>query len=120
MQIKPQLLSILGWNIQGDIAGVTAYRSARQRFTWFAATTPKVQPSVPQALQRLLWTAAANAWTAMDSQTKQQWRDTARLAHLNITAYNLWIHCATTADEEILAQTAHETGITLTLQTRNI
>jgi len=119
MQTKPNLISLYGLNIQGDLGGMTAYRSARQRFTWFAATTPKIAASIPQAAQRLKWAQAAALWSAMSEQDKNQWRDATRKARLCITAYNLWIHALTTPAADLLATIARKTGITLSTRTQN-
>jgi len=119
VQIKPNLVSLFGLNIQGDFGGMTCYRSARQRFTWFASTTPKVQDSIPQTQQRATWATVAALWTAMPPADRARWAAAAAAAHLCITGYNLWMHCATTADVDILATIEAKTGIHLALQTEN-
>ena len=119
MQIKPDLVSLFGLNIQGDFGGMTAYKSARNRFTWFASTTPKVAASIIQQQQRQRWTQAAALWSAMTPNDRNKWAAATAAAHLCISAYNLWMHCVTTWDLDLLATISRKTGITLNLRTSN-
>jgi hypothetical protein len=115
MQIKPKLVSLFGFNIQGDIGGMTAYRSARHRFTWFAATTPK-EPQTPcQENLRARWTMVAAVWAALPHSAKAEWQLAAQTARLRITAYNLFMHCHTTQDQAILDTINNQTGSNLQL-----
>ena len=120
MQIQPNLVSLFGLNIQGDFGGMTCYRSARHRFTWFASTTPKVPASIVQTMQRAKWRAMAHVWRSMPLTDRAAWTAAAAAAHIRISGYNLWMHCATTGDEDILATINRQTGSDLTLQTRTI
>lgn len=116
MLIKPALISFFGLNIQGDFGGLTCYRSARQPFVWFEATSPKVPASIAQAMQRAKWTAVARAWSGLPTATRAEWRAAAAATRLNISAYNLWIHVATTGDLLILDTLNRQAGTNLQLQ----
>jgi len=120
VQIKPQLLSLLGLNIQGDIGGVTCYRSARQRFTWFAATSPKLPPTIPVLQNRSRWTRIANLWSAMQPENRDEWNDAARTLRLRITAYNLYMHIFLTNDLDLLDTINAQAGTNLSLITTNV
>jgi len=115
MQIAPDLLSLLGWNIQGDIAGLTCYRSARHKFIWFAAAPPK-KPFTPlQLTLRQNFIDAASAWGELAQETKDRWKAAVTKAKLVISPINLWIHCQLTQDQDILDAITFKTGITLSL-----
>lgn len=116
MQIQPQLVSFFGLNIQGDFGGMTCYRSARHRFTWFASTTPKVPASPAQQNIRLRWQAIAAIWQAAPHSAKAEWRLACQIAHLNITGYNLFIHAHATQDQASLDTINFQTGCNLQLR----
>jgi hypothetical protein len=102
MKIGPPYLSMLGMNIQGDLGDTTYYRSAKQPFIAFLATTPKEQYSGWQLAQRAKWKTAARVWKNMSQTTRDEWKTACRKAKLAITAYNLFVHCMTTFDQACL------------------
>jgi len=119
VQVKPQLMSLFGLNIQGDFGGITCYRSARQRFTWFAATTPKIPPTIPAQQQRAKWKRIAQLWSSMQPENRVAWTAAARKLRLRITGFNLFIHCFSTNDQPLLDTINAQAGSTLSLQTTN-
>jgi len=109
-------MSLFGLNIQGDFGGLTCYKSARHRFTWFLATSPKVPASPAQQNIRLRWTAIARIWRNAPPTTRCEWNFAARAANLKISGYNLFVHAHATQDQDALNTINHQTGSILQLQ----
>jgi hypothetical protein len=62
----------------------------------------------------------AHVWSAMSPKDRTAWRAAAGAAGLKISGYNLWLHCATTNDTDILTTINRQTGSNLALQATEI
>lgn len=68
------LLKLAGWNIQGDIGGLTCYTSRKRGVVVFIKAPPRVPPSFAQIHQRNRFRAAGQAWQSMGHTEREKWR----------------------------------------------
>jgi hypothetical protein len=84
-------LSLLGFVASGDLGAITCYRSHLGAIIQFAKTWPKTVPSLAQLTGRCRMHFAAEQWRHFTDVQKQAWRNAARISHLCMHGYDLWV-----------------------------
>lgn len=112
-QLHPPSLSIMGWNITGDLGPLTAYTSQRGNTVWFDKTNPLNPPSLMQTKIRNLIRLAATSWRAQTPAEREAWNQAAARAHLTISGYNLWTWFQRHRDLGTLRTIERQSGVTL-------
>jgi len=107
------LFRFLGFNTQGDIGGLTMYRSKRKALIIFASTSPKEPPSRRQIVQRNRLRLVGRQWQALPADERRRWELAARLAHLRVSGFNLFTYWLLRNDRAAVATIEHQSGITL-------
>lgn len=110
---KQTLFRYWGWNTQGDFGPWTFYTSRRNALVFYPRAPPTKPPTIPQAQQRALWTAAALYWSAQSQATRDKWELASKQAHLSITGLNLWMYFHTGGDRAAIATVEQQTGLQL-------
>lgn len=111
--ILPSLLNFLGMNIQGDLDGITCWRSARGAIIWYPRAPPRKPPSPLQVLQRQKWTDILVDWNNFTEAQRQAWLDLADQAHTRITGLNLYLWYRCSQDDRVIHTLELQTGITV-------
>lgn len=109
--ILPSLLCFLGLRIQGDLDGITCYRSKRGGIIWYPRAPPLKPPSGLQAAQRDKWKDIIEDWNELPAGTRNAWMDMAVAAHLTIHGFNLYIWWRCHYDDETIRTLERQTGI---------
>lgn len=107
------LLSFLGLAIQGDLDGITCYRSKRGTVIWYPQAPPTTPPSDLQQWNRDRWAEWIDDWMGLGSPTRQKWIELTSKAHLRITALNLYIAWRASQDNAFIHTLERQTGITV-------
>ncbi len=81
----------LGIRAQGDIAGMTVYRTKRGKQVIFPKTRPKSPPGPLALRNQNRFRLATAAWLAIGVDGQASWKKAALRANLGITGYNLFI-----------------------------
>lgn len=113
MKVPFNDLLLIGFDLTGDIGGLTAYTNNRGRAVLYPRASPLNPPSDAQQTQRDALTEAANGWATLGQQTKSEWQRAARRAALRITGYNLWVYWWLTGDTAVVKTISQQTGINL-------
>lgn len=114
--MKTQLtsyLNFLGLNIQGDIDGITCWRSKRGAVIWYPRAPPKCAPSQLQVDQRAKWRSILDDWNALPAATRANWMLITERASLSIHGLNLYIWWRCAQDDSIVNTLERQTGITV-------
>lgn len=82
----------------------------------FVKTRPAVPVTARQRANMLKFKAIASIWRALSPESRQRWRDAARLAKLTITPYNLFVYSMMQPDRSTIKTIEHQSGIDLTVQ----
>lgn len=98
----PYGLNVLGFYPYGDLGPLTIYTNRKRRVVAFDRAPPLSPPSWLQKRQRYALTAAAKSWSSLNATDRLWWEDRARLNHLKITAFNLYMHVQLTHDTACL------------------
>lgn len=106
-------LNFLGVNIQGDLAGITCYRSKRGGVIWYPKAPPKCQPSQLQIDQRAKWRAILDDWLALTDAARADWMLITERASLSLHGLNLYIWWRCSEDDTVINTLERQTGITV-------
>ncbi|MHC4405934.1 MAG: hypothetical protein ACYTG0_40350 [Planctomycetota bacterium] len=106
-------LQILGLRIQGDLDGITCYRSKRGAVIWFPQAPPRTPPSDLQAAQRAKWRAILDDWNALPAATRDDWELITKRASLWLHGLNLYIWWRCSEDDSVINTLQRQTGITV-------
>lgn len=109
----PKYLSFLGVAIQGDLDGITCYRSSRGALIWFPRAPPRKPPSELQEWQRARWRAILDDWLALPAATRANWMAITERASLSLHGLNLYIWWRCSEDDSIIITLQRHTGITV-------
>ena len=90
-QVIPPFHLFLGWNATGDIGDITAYTAVGRATVWFEKSPPHKPRSYHQTVNRNRFRAIAQAWRFLSPERRASWLNAARLAHLRITGYALFV-----------------------------
>lgn len=107
------LLHLIGLQVQGDIDGVTCYRSARKPLIWYLKAPPTKPPSDLQIWQRQRWTDILQDWLDFSDAARLAWMRLATLGHLRIHGLNLYIWWRCSEDDSIIQTLERQTGISV-------
>ncbi|HDZ22775.1 hypothetical protein LCGC14_1469940 [marine sediment metagenome] len=114
--MKSQLtkyLNFLGIGIQGDLDGITCYRSSRGALIWFPRAPPEKPPSELQIWQRERWRAILDDWNALPASTRSDWMLITERASLYIHGLNLYLWWRCSQDDTVIETLQRQTGITV-------
>lgn len=100
----------LGIRAQGDIAGMTVYRTKRGKQVIFPKTRPKAPPGPLALRNQNRFRLAAAAWLAIGLAGQLVWKKAALRAHLGVTGYNLFIAWQMKRDREMIRTIERLTG----------
>lgn len=109
----PSYLCFLGLRIQGDLDGITCYRSSRKGIVWYPRAPPTVPPSDLQADQMDKWKDQLEDWTELPDATRLAWMQLASTAHLRIHGLNLYLWWRSSYDDAAIHTLERQTGITV-------
>lgn len=109
-QPSENLFNLLGFRATGDLGGMTAWTTQRNRTVWIDKAPPLNPPSPLQSQFRNQFRLAATAWRALSPATRDAWLAAARKAHLYITGYNLWVWYQRTKDAATIRTIERQTG----------
>jgi len=104
---------VLGYNVQGDLGGLTTYTNKNRRVVWFPQMPPLKPPTEEQNQQRDAIRNAAADWRALTVGERTNWRDAANKARLRITGYNFFTYWKLKNDDGAVHTVERITGITL-------
>jgi len=109
--IRPESISLLGLNIQGDIGPWTCYRNIKRGTVVFLRSPPKEPASELQSMLRLKWSRIARLWKGINQLERDKWISVAKVNKLRISGYNLflWYHCK--KDRGLLKTLTRHAGI---------
>ena len=109
----PSYLNILGFDVQGDIDGITCYRSSRGALIWFPRAPPRKPASALQIAQRAKWRAILDDWLDLPAATRANWMLITVRASLSLHGLNLYIWWRSSQDDSIVHTLERQTGITV-------
>lgn len=112
---KSKVLNFVGLNPTGDFGPLTGYTSKRRRPVWFLKAPPTTPATGWQLRQRNKFRRVAELWSELSSAQRLAWQNAASRAHLNVTAYNLFVWYHLVKDRNALATIEHQSGIDLPL-----
>lgn len=78
----------------------------------FLRAPPRKPATWAQHQQRHVFRHTAAYWQDLTPANRAHWNTLTRRANLRITAYNLFVHVTTRAQDATLATLLHQTGIT--------
>lgn len=110
---KSPALTFIGWRPTGDLGPLTGYTSKRGKPVWFLKSPPTTPPTNWQLHRRAFFKVAADHWWRIGPHRRSDWLRAARLAHLNITGYNLFTYYQLTRDRAAIATVEQQTAIQL-------
>lgn len=113
MKIPFNDLQLLGFDLTGDIGGLTAYTTNKGRTVMYPRASPLNPPTAAQQAQRDIFTDAAREYSELPQATRDLWQRAARKASLRITGYNLWVYWYTSGDTAAIETVSKQTGIDL-------
>ena len=106
-------LQLLGLRIQGDLDGITCWRSRQGGIIWFPRAPPRKPASALQTLQREKWRAILDDWNAFTDEQRANWMQLADRGHLHMHGMNLYIWWRCAQDDATIQTLEHQTGITV-------
>lgn len=113
--VVPSYFELLGFSMQGDLAGMTCYTAKGNKVIWFVKSPPLEPPSNAQIQMRNFFRAVGFVWRGMNSTQKAQWNDLANQASLRIHGYNLFTWYLRTRDSAVIETISRQTGVKVTL-----
>lgn len=113
MHPKDRKLNFIGFRPTGDLADLTSYTTKLNQTTWFSKAPPMKPPSPLQSRQRARFKLAAEAWNAMTRSEKDAWLKAAKLAHLHLSGYSLWLWYCLRRDRTVIRTIERQSGQTL-------
>jgi hypothetical protein len=112
-----ELVPYLGFNPTGDLGPFTIYTSKRAGTVFYNRAPPLEPPSEWQTYVRNKFRLVAYLWRSMTPDKRAAWAQAARLAHLRITGYNLYVHMQVTGDRDTIASVSRVSGVDLLANT---
>lgn len=109
----PSYLTFLGINIQGDLDGITCWRSRKGGVIWYPRAPPKCPPSDLQQWHRDRWRAILDQWLALPTADRLAWLRIASAASLHMHGLNLFIWWKCARDDGPIKTLQRQTGITV-------
>lgn len=106
-------LTIVGFNVQGDIGPYTVYTSRRGKFVVFDRAPPLAPASYAQLRMRNTWRLAALGWRLLPEAQKQNWERATQTLDLTLTGYNLWIFWRSKRDRPSIQTIERQARVTL-------
>lgn len=111
--VPTSVLQFMGLSIQGDIDGITCYRSARHGVIWFPKAPPTKPASPLQLAQRVKWRRILDDWLALSDAVRRNWMLITERATLSLHGLNLYIWWRCAEDDSIIETLQRQTGITV-------
>jgi len=109
----PTYLNFLGITFQGDIDGITCYRSKTGAVIWFPRAPPKCPATDLQNQLRDKWKAIINDWTELSALARANWNLVCDRASLSLHGLNLYIWWRCSQDDSIIQTLERQTGVTV-------
>lgn len=106
-------MNILGFQVSGDIGGLTIYTDRYGKKVAFPKSPPKDPPSEKQLHQRMRFREAQLSWTGLSNQVKKDYENLCRIANVPMTGQNIWIHTALRNDRRAIKTLIRQTGVTV-------
>lgn len=113
MNIKHGTLKFVGIAPTGDLGPLTCYTSRRAGTVWFLKSPPTTPATGWQRRQRNRFRLAAQAWRALDEDTRNRWAAACRRAGLYLSGYNLWIWWQLRRQRAALRTIERQSGVSL-------
>lgn len=111
--IPTSILQIMGLSIQGDLDGITCWRSKRGAVIWYPKAPPTKPPSALQTQQREKWRAILDDWLALSDSVRANWMLITQRASLSLHGLNLYIWWRCAEDDTIIQTLERQTGISV-------
>lgn len=86
------LLRTLSFRATGDLGPYTFYTRQGERTVFFLRAPPRKPRTWMQKQNQYLWVHIAAVWQQLTETNRTNWAKLARLCHLQITPYNLFVH----------------------------
>ncbi len=109
----PIPLSMLAFDISGDLGPLTMYRNKNGRLVAFPRSPPKRQPTPAQLTQRKRFTDAMTAWNGLSIDEQLAYERVTLALSLPLTGLNLWIHFCLIHDSQAHTTLELQSGILL-------
>ncbi len=110
---RTTLFKCLGLRAQGDIGGLTLYRSKRGKLIFYAKQYPTHPASYQKERVQNRFKLAAASWKQLTTQVRDLWSRVARVLSLGCTGYNLWVFWTIRHDRAAIRTLEHQSGLTL-------
>lgn len=109
-RIDRALLTLIGYNTQGDIGPWTCYTNRKRKLVVFEKAPPEMPPSYLQLKQRNRFRRCARLWWFLTQTQRDNWELVSTRARLRITGFNLFTYWYLTDDNDAIDTLAHQTG----------
>jgi hypothetical protein len=109
----PESRWLLGWNVQGDLAGWTLYENHLGQVIAFPKAPPKSPPTKWQRIQRSRYVAAAAAWKLLSKETRTNWELATHRLSLGLCGYHLYVHYHVKNDYRAIQTIERQSGLKL-------
>jgi len=107
----PSFYELLGFHMQGDLNGFTAYTSKRNKVVWFPKSPPLKPPSPAQVSMRNGFRIYGMVWQAFTPQQRATWLRAAAGANLRIHYYNLYVWYSRVRGEGVIRTVERQSGV---------
>ena len=105
--------ALLGFNLSGDIDGLSIYTDARRRKIVYPKSPPNTPPSPAQVHQRARFRTAQQLWKNLSAAEHEALEDACRAASLVMGGCALFISACLTNSNDNLQTLAAQVGIPL-------
>ena len=108
-------LCILGFQVQGDIAGFTLYTDKKNQIVAFLKSPPLEPPSWRQTVMRDRYRWAATRWQSLTPPQRSEWEKATKKASLKLNGVALFVYATTKGDAAAIATIVRQTGPALSM-----
>jgi hypothetical protein len=102
MALTESQISCLGFNVSGDVAGLTIYTNRKGKKVFYEAAPPRTPPSVWVQAWRRNFKFGMIMWRSLSEQERENYRRVCDLASLCMLGHNLWLHAYLSRDHHVL------------------
>ena len=113
MKRTESLIRVMGWNPTGDFGPWTFYTAKNQAVVFFQKSPPLAPPSPLQIHQRNKFRLVALSWQALPEKDKENWRQLAKRARVDVTHYDLFVYYCLTHDAASIRTLERQSGVTV-------
>lgn len=104
---------LLGFQIAGDLGGLTFYINKRGKLVAFPRVKPCKPPSELQLIQRHRFALAQHSWSELTTSQKEAYELATNRLSICMTGANLWIHFCLSGKKAVWDTVQQQSGIVL-------